>query len=115
MLLIGSVDSEFASKHHFGLEQALTDVLKKQQYQHQHGDTSMEKKDHLQNENKNQGLINTIVNHNNKLKNIDNKYNFIVNNYANSSHVKEVIEKQKNWKTTCLVHLHSIVRGRSSY
>jgi len=80
MLLIGSVDLEFASKHHFDLEQALTDALKTQQYQHQHGDTSMEKKDHLQNENKNQGLINTIVNHNNTLKNIDKKYNFIVNN-----------------------------------
>ncbi len=51
------------------------------------------KVDHLQNEQKNQGLINTLINHNNQLKNINNKFNFITNNFANSSHIKEIIEK----------------------
>jgi hypothetical protein len=51
--------------------------------------------DQLHSENKNQGLINTIVNHNDKIKNIENKFNLIVNNYANSSHVKEIVEKTK--------------------
>jgi hypothetical protein len=45
--------------------------------------------------NKNNGLINTIVNHNEKLKVVENKINYIVNNFANSSHVKEVAEKTK--------------------
>lgn len=47
------------------------------------------------NQNKNQGLINTIVNHNNQLKHIVNKFNYIVNNYANTSHVKEISDKTK--------------------
>lgn len=51
------------------------------------------KVDHLQDEQKNMGLINTIVNHNNQLKSIDNKFNFVINNFANSSHVKEIIER----------------------
>lgn len=46
-------------------------------------------------ENRNQGLINTIVNHNNKMKQIDNRLNVVINNYANSSHIKEIIEKTK--------------------
>jgi hypothetical protein len=45
--------------------------------------------------NKNNGLINTIVNHNEKLKVVENKINYIVNNFANSSHVKEVAEKTR--------------------
>jgi hypothetical protein len=47
------------------------------------------------NENKNQGLLNTIVNHNKKIKYFDNKINFIVNNFANASHVREYVEKTK--------------------
>lgn len=54
-----------------------------------------ESNEHLTNENSNKGLINTIVNHNKKIKNIENKFNYIVNNFANSSHVKEVVEKTK--------------------
>jgi hypothetical protein len=49
--------------------------------------------DNQRNENRNQGLINTIVNHNNKLKMFENKFNLVVNNFANSSHVKEVHER----------------------
>lgn len=52
-----------------------------------------EKDDNLHNENKNQGLVNTIVNHNKKIKSTKNKFNLIVNNFVNFSHVKE-IEKQ---------------------
>jgi hypothetical protein len=48
--------------------------------------------DQLDNENYNQGLINTIVNHNSKIKNIENKFNYVVNNFANSNHVEEMIE-----------------------
>ncbi|CAF2092309.1 unnamed protein product [Rotaria magnacalcarata] len=46
-------------------------------------------------QNKNQGLIDTLVNHNNQLKQIENKFEFITNNFANSSHVKEIVEKTK--------------------
>ena len=49
----------------------------------------------LHNENKNQGLINTIVNHNKKIKNIENRFNLHMNNYANSSHIKEIVDKTK--------------------
>lgn len=54
-----------------------------------------EDEDKQRNENKNQGLINTIVNHNNQLKVFENKFNLVVNNLANSSHVKEVHERTK--------------------
>ena len=47
------------------------------------------------NKNQNQGLINTIVNHDQKLKVIENNFNTIVNNFANSSHVQEVIKNNK--------------------
>ncbi len=72
--------------------------------------------DHLQNDKKNQGLINTIVNHNNKIKSIENKFNFIINNYANSSHVKEIIEREKeiekhvmgvHWSSSIMVRISS--------
>jgi hypothetical protein len=53
------------------------------------------KGDHMKNEQKNQGLINTSVNHNNQIKNVDNKINFVINNFANSSHIKEIHEKTK--------------------
>ena len=49
--------------------------------------------DKSMNEHKNQGLINTTVQHNDKIKNIENKVNLIVNNFANSSHVREAVEK----------------------
>ena len=53
-----------------------------------------ETEDNQRSENKNQGLINTIVNHNNKLKTFENKFYLVVNNFANSSpHVKEVHER----------------------
>ncbi len=45
--------------------------------------------------NKNNGLINTIANHNEKPKVVENNINYIVNNFANSSHVKEIIDKTK--------------------
>lgn len=51
--------------------------------------------DNQRNENRNQGLINTIVNHNNKLKVFENRFNMVVNNFANTSHVKEVHERTK--------------------
>ncbi len=51
--------------------------------------------DHLQSKNQNKGLINTIVNHNNKIEDIENKFNLIVNNFANTSHIREVIDKTK--------------------
>ncbi len=57
--------------------------------------SNAENDDHLQSENQNKGLINTIINHNNKIKNIENKFNLIVNNFANSSHVREVVDKTK--------------------
>jgi hypothetical protein len=44
---------------------------------------------------RNQGVINTIVNHNDKIKNIENKFNIVVNNLANISHVKQI---EKNTK-----------------
>jgi hypothetical protein len=53
--------------------------------------SSKNNEDHLKNENTNQGLINTIVNYNNKIKNVEHKMNFIVNNYANASQVKSKI------------------------
>jgi len=51
--------------------------------------------DQLRNENRNQDLINTIVNHNRKTKHFENKINFIINNYTNSSYIKEIVEKTK--------------------
>jgi hypothetical protein len=56
----------------------------------------------LKNENTNQGLINTIINHNNKSKNVEHKVNFIVNNYANSSHVKEIVDKTRDLENHAL-------------
>lgn len=47
------------------------------------------------NTNNNQGLINTIINHHDRLEHIENKVNVVVNNFANSSHVREIVEKQK--------------------
>jgi len=44
-------------------------------------------------DNRNQGLINTDANHNNKIKSLGNKFNFIVNNYATLSHTESVVKK----------------------
>ena len=65
-------------------ENALHEALDKQR---------SNEEDNQLNENRNQGLINTILNHNNKLKMFENKFNLVVNNFANSSHVKEVHER----------------------
>jgi hypothetical protein len=88
----GIVFTSSSPNHHEDLERTFQAAVDMQQRREA---SSAEKDDHIQNENKNQGLINTIVNHNNKLKTIENMFNFIVNNFANSSHVKEVIEKTK--------------------
>ena len=45
----------------------------------------------LLNKNRNQGLINTIIDHNKKMKVFKNKINCVVNNYVNSSRVKEIV------------------------
>ncbi|CAF2087956.1 unnamed protein product, partial [Rotaria magnacalcarata] len=74
------------------LDKGLHTALEAQQ---QSDSQSTGKEDKQQTNNKNQCLVNTLVNHNNNIKNIEDKYNFIVNNYANSSHVKEYIEKTK--------------------
>ncbi|CAF3349325.1 unnamed protein product [Rotaria socialis] len=87
---IDSIAYNQGSRTH--LDKALHTALEAQQ---QSDSQSTGKEDQQQTNNKNQGLINTLVNHNNKIKNIENIYNFIVNNYANSSHVKEYIEKTK--------------------
>jgi DNA-binding FrmR family transcriptional regulator len=61
--------------------------------------------------NKNNGLINTIVNHNEKLKVVENKINYIVNNFANSSHVKEVVEKAREIEK----HIYGAPRPHASW
>jgi hypothetical protein len=71
----------------------------------------------------NHGLINTIVNHNNKLKIIENKFNLMVDNFANASQLKEVAEKHqdlekhifgtprphKSWREAVLLTMLSIL------
>jgi hypothetical protein len=90
--LLGSAVTSQTPNHLAGLDRALQEALESQKGQETR---NSEKEDLMRNENKNQGLVNTIVNHNNKLKVVENKINFIINNYANSSHVKEVMEKTK--------------------
>jgi hypothetical protein len=91
LLLIGSIYSNNNTSDHFAaLDLAVGKAL---ELQTRREDSKDAKSDNIQNEQKNQGLINTIVNHNNQLKNIDNKFNFIINNFANSSHVKEIIDR----------------------
>ena len=75
-------------------DQSMQPTLEAQRLLNQ-GGTTLEKDDRQENKNQNNGLINTIINHNKKIKNIENKYNYIVNNFANSSHVREVVEKSK--------------------
>ena len=92
-LQLGTVlaDTGLSSKHLAELEHALhRELLKHDQHEEPSKDTAAQR-----NVNKNYGLINTIVNHNNKLKHIENKFNVMINNFANSSHVKEVVEKNK--------------------
>lgn len=74
---------------HASFDNALMEALEKQQQMER---SDAENTGQQRNVNKNQGLINTIVNHNNQIKTFENKFNHIVNNYANSSHVKEVKE-----------------------
>ena len=88
----GAVPPENSSRSYSELGRAIQRMLDAQREQEVNiaaGD------DHSHTEEKNQGLINTIINHNNKIKHIENKYNFLVNNFANSSHVKEMVEKTK--------------------
>jgi hypothetical protein len=80
----GHGDQGFSSKKLSEFENALHEALNKQR---------SDEEDNQRNVNRNQGLINTIVNHNNKLNMFDNKFNLVVNNFANSSHVKEVHER----------------------
>ena len=67
--------------------------------------------EHLHNENKNRGLINTIVNHSKKTKTIEKKFNLIINNFANSTHVKEVVNKMKEIEK----HVFGTPRPHSSW
>ena len=62
-------------------------------------------------DNNNHGLINTIVNHNNKLKVIENKFNLMVNNFANGSHLKEVAEKHQELEK----HIYGTPRPHKSW
>ena len=61
------------------LDQILQNSLK--QYSHQENIQSGNN-DQLRNENKNQDVVNTIVNHNNRIKNVENKMNLIINHFA---------------------------------
>jgi hypothetical protein len=49
--------------------------------------------DHLQSKNQNRGLINAIINHNNKIKDIENKFNLIVNNYEHDKRIDELFRR----------------------
>ena len=73
MLIIPSTIDNTAYNHgsRTHLDRALHTALELQQ---QSDSQSTEKEDQQQTDNKNQGLINTIVNHNNKIKNIENKF-----------------------------------------
>ena len=94
--------------NHSQLDQSLQAALEA----HRHGErTKMENDDYSRSDNKNQGLINTIVNHNDKIRNIENKFNYIVNNFANSSHIKEVVEKTKVLEN----HVFGLPRPHSSW
>jgi hypothetical protein len=81
----------YTSSNQSDLDRAFEAALEVQRYR----DVVGAGNDEQLNENKNQGLINTIVNHNKKIKYFDNKINFIVNNFANATHVKEFVEKTK--------------------
>ena len=84
-------------------------VALKAQYNRERSNTHDQER--LHNENKNQGLINTIVNHNKRIKNIENKFNFVINNFVNSNHVKEVAKKVKEIEK----HVFGIHRPHSSW
>ena len=90
------------------LDRALRLALKAQRNRERSNTRDQE---HLHDENKNQGLINTIVNHNKKTKTIENKFNLIINNFANSTHVKEVVNKMKEIEK----HVFGIPRPHSSW
>jgi len=83
----------YTSSNHSDLERAFQAALDAQRHKEE---TDTANDDQLLNDNRNQGLINSIVNNNDrKIKHLENKFNFIVNNYANSSHIKEILEKTK--------------------
>jgi hypothetical protein len=109
MIVLGSVLTRSTQHELSELDRALQmamDVKKTRE-----GSSAHDNDDSIHNENKNQGLINTIVNHNNKIKNIEHKFNLIINNYANSSHVKEVVEKTKEIEK----HVFGAPRPHSSW
>ena len=54
---------------------------------------SIDDDDYMKFDSKNQGLINSIVNDNNRLKHIEQKFNFITNNFVNLNLVNELTEK----------------------
>ena len=56
-------------------------------------------------------MINTIVNHAEKLKLVESKTNYIVNNFANSSHAREIVEKTKEIEK----HVFGAPRPHSSW
>ncbi|CAF1081889.1 unnamed protein product [Adineta ricciae] len=91
---------------------------------HRERTNTHKEEDHLTNVNKNKGLINTIVNHNNKIKNIENEFSVMVNNYANSSYVKEILEKKEiekrvtggprpylSWKDFMIILVTGVILG----
>jgi hypothetical protein len=81
----------YTSSNQSDLDRAFEAALEAQRYRDVVGGGN----DEQLNDNKNQGLINTIVNHNKKIKYFDNKINFIVNNFANATHVKEFGEDER--------------------
>jgi hypothetical protein len=103
-----SGDTPQAPDTHQELNLLVQKALRAQKYRNL---DKTEKDDQLMSENKNRGIINTIVNHNQKIHNIENKMNVIVNNFANSSHVKEIVEKTKELEK----HIFGTPRPHSSW
>jgi len=103
-----SGDTPQAPDTHQELNLLLQKALRAQKYRNL---DKTEKDDQLMSENKNQGLINTIVNYNQKIQNIENKMNVIVNNFANFSHVKKIVEKTKELEK----HIFGTPRPHSSW
>ena len=108
IIVIKSSTIQITPKEILKLDRSLRVALKAQ---HNRERANTHDQERLQNENKNQGLINTIINHNKKIKNIENKFNFVTNNFANSTHVKEVVKKVKEIEK----HVFGMPRPHSSW
>ena len=108
IIVIKSSITQNISRELPDLDRALRLALKAQRNRERSNTRDLE---HLHNENKNQGLINTIVNHNKKIKTIENEFNLIINNFANSTHVKEVVNKMKEIEK----HVFGTPRPHSSW